>query len=167
MKGTHQIGAECTQEDAALKRHGGRHGEDQLVALGSSHEGKGNARVAAGGLDQCGLREKGGGERCVSVWGGGGSHTAQAQKADQALGEALDLAGADLALDLSICDHAVSDPAPTAAIGSAADGLLPRGQEAIGGRCLLPCLSFTLQQGSIDSSLPTTLPAQPSVTRFR
>ena len=50
--GQHQFGAEQRQHLAALDRHGLRHGQDQLVALGGGGEGERDAGIAGGRLDQ-------------------------------------------------------------------------------------------------------------------
>lgn len=49
------LSAESFQEHSPLKTHGGGHGEDQLIALGSCHHRKSDAGVARGGLDEDGL----------------------------------------------------------------------------------------------------------------
>mmetsp|Transcript_25065 Transcript_25065/g.45391 ORF Transcript_25065/g.45391 Transcript_25065/m.45391 type:complete len:260 (+) Transcript_25065:146-925(+) len=47
-----ELGTEGAEEDAALKGHGSRHGQDKLVATRRSDKGETNASVAAGGLDE-------------------------------------------------------------------------------------------------------------------
>ena len=53
----HTSAQHLLQQHAPLGGHGRRHGEDELVALGSGHKGQGNAGVAAGRLNQDSLRE--------------------------------------------------------------------------------------------------------------
>ncbi|MNF92087.1 hypothetical protein D3C84_747210 [compost metagenome] len=50
--GEHQLGTEGLEHLAPLQAHGGRHGEDQLVAAGGGDEGEADAGVAGGGLHQ-------------------------------------------------------------------------------------------------------------------
>mmetsp|Transcript_5939 Transcript_5939/g.14424 ORF Transcript_5939/g.14424 Transcript_5939/m.14424 type:complete len:281 (-) Transcript_5939:438-1280(-) len=50
-----QVSSKSAEQDAALQRHRGRHGEHKLVSLGRSDESKGDARVAARGLNERGL----------------------------------------------------------------------------------------------------------------
>lgn len=52
----HTSAQHLLQQHAPLGGHGRRHGEDELVALGSGHKGQGNAGVAAGRLNQDSLR---------------------------------------------------------------------------------------------------------------
>lgn len=40
------------EQDSPLQRHGRRHSQDELVALGSSYEGQTNASIAAGWLHE-------------------------------------------------------------------------------------------------------------------
>jgi hypothetical protein len=54
-RGEDDFGAEGKQGDTALKAHGFRHGEDELVALDCGDEGQGDAGVAAGGFNEHGL----------------------------------------------------------------------------------------------------------------
>ena len=49
-----ELGAEESEQSTALQTHGLGHGEDELVSLGGRDEGKCDARIAAGGLDDCG-----------------------------------------------------------------------------------------------------------------
>jgi hypothetical protein len=54
-----ELGAEGAQQDAPLHRHAGRHGKDQLIALGRRDERQPDAGVTAGRLNQGGLRMRG------------------------------------------------------------------------------------------------------------
>ena len=113
-----EVGAEGAQQDAALEGHGGRHGEDELVALGGGHEGEGDAGVSARGLHEGRLWGTGRGESRSSGPKAAAEALPPAACVRGTRRIAAYLSGANLALDLGIGDHAVSDPAWSVQRGS-------------------------------------------------